>query len=268
MKGHSLARRVRKIARLPFVRGGLRALLEYRVLASGEHLDILSKLDCETVVDIGANRGQFLLAARHSFPGARIFAFEPLAAPRQIAERLAESDPLTRIFPVAVGESLTAAVMHVSRRDDSSSLLEITDAQASEFPGTEERAREAVTVGPLTKYLGREEIRTPALVKIDVQGYELAALRGCGELLTYFEWVYVECSFRELYRGQAMADEVICWLRSRGYNLRGIYNLCSGRDGEPLQGDFLFARRANPISQPDGAGGVKRTTHGAGNGWR
>ena len=50
----------------------------------------------------------------------------------------------------------------------------------------------------------------------DEQGFELTALQGCEELLDRFEWVYAECSFIELYEGQALADEVIAWLRERG----------------------------------------------------
>ena len=49
-----------------------------------------------------------------------------------------------------------------------------------------------------------------------MQGFELTALQGCEELLDRFDWVFVECSFIEPYEGQALADEVIAWLRERG----------------------------------------------------
>ena len=44
----------------------------------------------------------------------------------------------------------------------------------------------------------------------------MTALQGCEELLDRFDWVFVECSFIEPYEGQALADEVIAWLRERG----------------------------------------------------
>jgi hypothetical protein len=56
----------------------LSALLFHRVLAGAEHRRILSA-GFETVVDIGANRGQFALAARHCAPKARGIGFEPFA---------------------------------------------------------------------------------------------------------------------------------------------------------------------------------------------
>ena len=58
--------------------------------------------------------------------------------------------------------------------------------------------------------------------------------------------MYVECSFVELYAGQAMADEVIAWLRKRGFMLRGVHNVDYGCDGSAIQGDFLFARNHLP----------------------
>ena len=100
-----------------------------------------------------------------------------------------------------MGERAGTAPIHVSARDDSSSLL-----------------------------------------KLDVQGYELHALRGCVTLLDAFAWVYCECSFVELYAGQALADEVIAWLRAHGFALIGAYNMAFDHDGRAVQADFLFAR--------------------------
>ena len=47
--------------------------------------------------------------------------------------------------------------------------------------------------------------------------------RFCEALLDRFAWVTVECSFVELYAGQAFADAVIAWLRERGFRLSGVY---------------------------------------------
>lgn len=56
----------------------LRALVRNRVLAGAEHRHVLGP-KLATVLDIGANRGQFSLAVRRWAPGARVVAFEPLA---------------------------------------------------------------------------------------------------------------------------------------------------------------------------------------------
>jgi len=87
-----------------------------------------------------------------------------------------------------------------------------------------------------------EDIQPPAFLKLDVQGFELEALRGCEDLLDRFACVYAECSFVEMYAGQALADEVIAWLRDRGFRLRGVHNMVYDRGGRAIQADFLFTR--------------------------
>ena len=83
----------------------------------------------------------------------------------------------------------------------------------------------SIRVTRLSDALPAGEIAAPALLKLDVQGFELPALEGCEGVLDRFDWVYVECSFMELYAGQAFADAVIAWLRERGLRLAGVYNM-------------------------------------------
>ena len=72
---------------------------------------------------------------------------------------------------------------HVAAQDDSSSLLPITSTQTTLFPGTYEAETETVKVAPLSDFVMPAEVQPPALLKIDVQGYELMALEGCEDLL-------------------------------------------------------------------------------------
>jgi len=65
----------------------------------------------------------------------------------------------------------------VSASDDSSSLLPISQVQERLFPGTREVRTETIRVGHLADYVSPEEIVPPALLKLDVQGFELGALR-------------------------------------------------------------------------------------------
>ncbi len=85
-------------------------------------------------------------------------------------------------------------------------------------------------------------ILDPALLKLDVQGFELSALQGCGRLLERFRYVYVEASFVELYVGQALATDVIGFLFNRGFNLMCVANLSCGASVRPIQADFLFSK--------------------------
>ena len=223
-------------------------MFHHGVAAGVEHSEVLSGLDCRTVVDIGANRGQFALVTRRCMPQARIISFEPLPSAAATFRAVFAGDDRVTLHEVAIGPVPGNATIHVSRRDDSSSLLPITSTQVALFPGTAEVATATIRVAPLREFIPAADIQAPALLKLDVQGFELEALRGCEDMLGRFAYVYVECSFVELYAGQALADEVIAWLRERGLKLREVHNMDYDPDGRAIQGDFLFAR--NHLPQP------------------
>jgi FkbM family methyltransferase len=203
-------------------------------------------------VDIGANRGQFALAAHTSIPNATIISFEPLAQPAQKFRDVFNGNKQVRLHQLAIGAERCTADIHVSGRDDNSSLLPITELKGELHPGTAETGVERVQVERLAGVLNVEEIVAPALLKLDVQGYELETLKGCMELLPCFAYVYVECSFVELYRGQAFADQVIAFLREAGFALAGVYNVFHDGNGQTLEVDFFFAhssaRQGNPAT--------------------
>jgi FkbM family methyltransferase len=219
------------------------ALLKHRVAVGVEHMQVLEhlgSLGIKTILDVGANRGQFALAARAACPGAAIFSFEPLQEPAEVFQRVFAGDRAVRLHQVAIGEAASDAVIHVSQSDDSSSLLPISELQTALFPNTGEKETRQVQIRRLPDVVRAAEITQPALLKIDVQGYEKEVLAGVGSLIQAFAWIYVECSFMELYSGQTLAHDVIAMLAKRGFRLDGVYNLSYDRNGLAIQGDFLF----------------------------
>ena len=132
--------------------------------------------------------------------------------------------------------------MHVPQWDASSSLLPIAQAQRDNFPFMKERRLETVQTAPLSDCVDAASVNGRALLKLDVQGFELTALTGCEPLLDRFKFVYVEVSFVELYVGQALAGDVAAFLLSRGFGLMCVANLSGGRMHRPIQADFLFSR--------------------------
>lgn len=231
-----------KLVRVLWIAPYRAAFLRTRVAASTEHDTILADLGLDTVVDIGANRGQFALCARRLYPRATIHSFEPLAKPARVFREVFREDPRTHLFETAIGADRGPATMHVSRWDVSSSLLPFAQAQHDNFPLTEESGLEKVSVAKLSDCIGEGDIQGVALLKIDVQGYELNTLSGCRDLLGRFRYVYVECSFITLYTGQALAGEVVEALGACGFRLECVANATRGKSRKPIQADFLFAR--------------------------
>jgi FkbM family methyltransferase len=249
---HERLRKLRKLVRLARTPAFRRAL-QLRVAAAVEHADVPFKYDFATVIDVGAHHGQFALFAHHRFPRAQLFCFEPQPDAQQIIRRVFPQPGPMKLFDVALGSDATAAqAMHVSRLDDSSSLLPITERYTTAFPGTDEVTSISVPVTRLDDVLTEPAPARPCLLKIDVQGYELEVLRGGERVLRDVDEVFVECSFVELYTGQALAGELIAYLWSKGFRLTGVF--CIKRDiaGRCLQADILFERSMEEHAYSDG----------------
>lgn len=208
--------------------------------AGTEHRTVLERSNFDFIVDVGANRGQFALISRKIFPRAKIHSFEPLEEPAQIFKRIFGGDPYVTLHACAIGREKTTATIHVTKDDDSSSMLPITKMQSDMFPGSAEKETRQVMVYPLSQLIDPASIPLASLLKIDVQGYELDVLQGCEDILQRFSNLYIECSFIELYEGQALAHQIIAWLEQRNFILGGVYNMYYEKNGTAVQGDFLF----------------------------
>ena len=237
-------RRILKLSRI-LANPLWRQALKQRVAATTEHAAALRNLKIRFVVDVGANKGQFTLFCRSTFPDAQVVAFEPLEEAARRFERLFDEDPNVALHRTAIGPGEGQADIFVSQRADSSSLLPIGDQQVAHFPGTGLKEVRQIAVGPLRDYLSNEEILAPALLKLDVQGYELQVLESCEDRLAAFAYVYVECSYVELYSGQATANQVKAYLQDQGFELSGVFNQTFDRGRRPIQADFLYRRQGS-----------------------
>lgn len=204
----------------------------------------LGHVGATTVLDVGANIGQYASALRASGYRGAIVSCEPLSDAFAHLQRRAAPDPDWTVRRTAVGSEVGAADINVSANSFSSSLLEMTDAHTGAAPGSETVAAENVpltTVAELAGELGLDPDKT--LLKIDTQGYEAQVLDGAGPLVGKLAAISVELSFVPLYAGQQLFDELVTRLRAAGYVLYAIEGgFGDRRTGRMLQCDGLFVR--------------------------
>lgn len=55
------------------------------------------------------------------------------------------------------------------------------------------------------------------MLNADLQGVELQAVIGMGELIEKFDWIYAEVNFKECYRGGALVGELDEYLLTKGF---------------------------------------------------
>ena len=129
--------------------------------------------------------------------------------------------------------------MNVSRRK-TILFVENWEKQTEFFPGTDFDSIEKVEISNLSSFISQELINPKVLVKIDVQGFELEVLKGSEDLIKCFDYIYVECSYKELYESQPLVSEVVQFLFKKGFRLEGVYNNFFDGKGIAIQADFLF----------------------------
>jgi FkbM family methyltransferase len=196
-----------------------------------------------TILDIGANRGMFSKCAYYIFPDASIYAFEPL---KDCYEELCDLKGTViklECYNIALGDKPSEVFIHRSIYDYSSSLLEMDDLHKQAFPYTAGERLEKVQIQTLDAVLAGKRIERPLLMKIDVQGYEKFVFEGASETLKQTDYIVCEMSFRSLYKGQALFDEVYRLLIDAGFQFRGhIGEVQHPESTEVLQIDGLFIR--------------------------
>ncbi|WP_201220459.1 FkbM family methyltransferase [Halochromatium roseum] len=213
----------------PALMQGVAATLEHDSALGGEHY--------ATVIDVGANKGQFATYARLRWPDARRICFEPLPEARAKLERVMRGQ--AEIHDCALGADSGEGDMHIATRTDSSSLLALGDRQKAIF-GMEESGTLRVPIQRLDTCIS-PPIARPSLLKIDVQGFELEVLKGATALLPEIDTIYVEASDLELYHGQALRGEVEQLLTEAGFDEAGHFN-DQLEKGQRIQADWLFQR--------------------------
>jgi FkbM family methyltransferase len=153
-----------------------------------------------TVFDVGAFKGDFARACLAEWPDCSVHSFEPLEPmPAIPATKTSDGRRRWEWHPVAVGNQCDMIEMHRNVFVPSSSVLPMAALHESAFPYT--KGSEVVRVGMCALDEFDQEIVPPALLKIDVQGYELEVLKGAGEWLTSFASVVLEVSHETLYEG-------------------------------------------------------------------
>lgn len=197
----------------------------------------------QTVIDVGANVGQFAIAASRLFRGARIYSIEPDPITAELLRKNTSRDSNISISVVALGDFVGEMKFYVNRDSQVSSLLPLGDDRMSAFPGSTVESELKVPITTLDKLLLNKDLVHPILLKIDVQGFEDRVIRGGEEFLKVVEWVLIEVSFAKLYQGERDFKSIQNLLKENGFEFSRPMNFhTSPLSGEIIEMDALFQR--------------------------
>jgi FkbM family methyltransferase len=206
-------------------------------------LQMMRLAGIRTVLDVGANQGQYGRLLRQGGYGGRIVSFEPLSDAFAQLLMTAHGDASWTCRNLALGESEDSATLHVAANSWSSSLLPMDARLVEAAPSTAHVRDEVVTVAPLDAAVADLRPNVPTFLKIDTQGSEMSVLRGAVATLEHTPLIEVEVSVAGLYVGQPLYNEVLSHLGNRGYGLVALAEeFTDPRTGALLEFNAILAR--------------------------
>lgn len=192
-----------------------------------------------TVIDGGANKGQWAGMVLEVFPEARFHLVEPQPACRGALDQLAAKFPGVAVHAFALTEPgiETVTMVGVDATGSTGAFVATHDV------GQTAVGAHSIPATSLDQLLGpllRKEDRS--LLKLDLEGHELAALRGAERMLSQIEVIITESHIYDPeHLGRATFADCFTYLSERGFVLFDVASLSErSRDARLRQGDFVF----------------------------
>ena len=228
-------------------RGFARAGLEigaYTGSFSQHRTQLIRARGVETVWDVGAHIGEYAVQLQTYGYVGRIISIEPSEASfKELAKRADRGDKWIAIA-MAVADSVGDRVLNVAANGQSSSLLPMADRHRNASPSSIYVSSQTVKTTTLDALQDHMRPAPPFFVKLDIQGGEMAALRGATSVLRSAVACEVELSLAELYEGGASWREVVAYLVADGFLMCDFERVFFDHvSGDLLQVNALFRRQ-------------------------
>lgn len=208
----------------------------------------IENFNIKTVLDIGANEGQFALALNKHVKDLAIISFEPLLDTFEKLKLNTTEFKNISCHNFALGDKNEMATIHKNVHSPSSSLLALSDIHKKSYPEFERATEENIKIKRLDDVVQKLslDLSKDFLIKIDVQGFEDKVIEGGKETLQKAKIIIVEIGFVELYEHQPLFDTIYKKLTGMGFKFKGVLNTAVDKNsGLPLFTDGIFIQEHN-----------------------
>ena len=154
-----------------------------------------------------------------------------------IEERLKRFENMT-LGKFAAGRKNDFHILNLANNGQSSSLLEFGTHKMS-YPDIDYVSKIQVETKPLDDWLDENFNNKDQynFINIDIQGYELEALKGMPNQLKIASYIYLEVNFEEVYNGCAQLTEIDKFLLKFGFTRVGLRKTNKG------WGDAIYTKK-------------------------
>jgi FkbM family methyltransferase len=198
-------------------------------------------LNCNTIVDVGANCAGWSDMAKKIFPSANFCLIEPQIEMKEKLDAFCKQT--NNSIYILAGAGAKKDVLTLTIWDDLAGSSFLVKPEQELKSSGKQREIEIVTIDEL---LATSKIKMPDLIKLDIQGFELEALKGAEKTFGDTEVYIMEVSFFSFSEVQdhPVFSDVINFMLQRDYV---VYDF-GGFSRRPLDGalaqcDICFVKR-------------------------
>jgi FkbM family methyltransferase len=218
----------------------------YRTRFDVRNCKLLRNSQVATVIDVGANVGQFGEALRKNGYIGKIISIEPVRDSHRLLLEKAKSDKEWIVLPpMAIGDISRNVTINKSNNSQSSSILNFAPSHFKAAPDVVMVGTETVVCKKLDDLWSdiAPYIKGGLMLKLDVQGYEKRVLEGARCTLDKIDIIQLEVSTVPMYEGEDDWIVLSQNLKDIGFKLVDAAPVVIGKDdGKVMQWDMVFSR--------------------------
>ena len=204
-------------------------------------------LNCQTILDVGANKTLWSRMAKKIFPDANFCLIEPQIEMKEYLENFCNENKDSVYFLAGAGPQNDKMTLTIWDDLVGSSLIPEPDEKLKKKG--KQREIEIITIDNL---IASSEIKMPELIKLDIQGFELEALKGAEKTFGYTEVFILEVSLFSSSIVQPILSDVLNFMLERdyvAYDFPGF--LRRPFDGALGQCDICFVKKGGFLRTSD-----------------
>ncbi len=195
-----------------------------------------------SIFDIGAFKGYTVSKFHSLFPESNIYGFEPHNESFKTLNQLAKNNSSIQAINLGVSDKYGTTTFYNNSFDQTSSILP-SDTTNSFIDGlTLTKEEYTINTTTIDSFCKEQNIEQIDILKIDIQGAELLALKGAKETLSKqkVRTILLEVNFAPIYKKQATFTEITELLSEYKFRIYNIYNLNYLEDGSLAWCDVIF----------------------------